>query len=51
MDENDRPGNPQPDELEEYMMRLEDIGIIKGFSEWMHGEENDGQSDKPTGGY
>lgn len=42
---DDRQGNPQPDELEEYMMKLEDMGIIKGFSEWLQGEEKDERSD------
>ena len=50
MDENDRPVNPQPDELEEYMMKLEDMGIIRGFSEWLHGEEKDGRSDLQAAG-
>lgn len=43
---DDRQENSQSDELKEYMMRLENMGIIKGFSEWLQGERKGEQNEQ-----
>lgn len=45
---DDRQENSQSDELKEYMMRLENMGIIKGFSEWLQGEKKDERFNQQT---